>query len=214
MGQRSTANRRQVARGIMEAASRCFGESGYAQITVDDIAHEAGISKPMLYRSFDSKAELYEAVLATHTQEFLERLDAALDRSLIMDRSTSTERLPLLMVFVDYARQRDAGFRLLFESEAIFDPEFSGIVTEFLRTVRTKLLSVRNRRDDDGLTEEVRHTESQLILGSTIVVAGKIAGAQSERERQELVGLYRSMVLPRIAGIGGGGGRVRLKPAS
>ncbi|MCP3426373.1 TetR/AcrR family transcriptional regulator [Rothia sp. AR01] len=214
MGRRSTTNKQQMTRGIIDAASRCFGGSGYAQITVDDIAHEASVSKPMLYRSFDSKAELYEVVLNAHAREFTGRLDAALDRFLIMDQSEVVRTLPILAVFVDYAKQCDDGYRLLFESEVVHDPEFAGIVKEFIRSVRIKLLSVPYRCFGEGLTEEVRHTESQVILGSTINIARKIASTRVELEVQELTSLYRSLLLlPKIAEIDPDGVRTQLRLA-
>ncbi|MCP3425161.1 TetR/AcrR family transcriptional regulator [Rothia sp. AR01] len=202
MGRRSTANKQQVTRGIIEAASRCFAESGYAQITVDDIAHEAKVSKPMLYRYFDSKAELYEDVLNAHVREFMGRLDVILDRFLILDQASIVRELPILAVFVNYAKDSDDGYQLLFESEAIHDPEFSGIVHDFIRSLRTKLLSVPYRCFSEGVTDEARHAESQVILGSTINIARRISGARTELEVEELTGLYRSLLLlPRIAEI-------------
>ncbi|MFF7728942.1 TetR/AcrR family transcriptional regulator [Streptomyces sp. NPDC008001] len=48
---------------IEAAAARLFGERGYAATTIDDIAAAAGLSKPMLYRHFDSKKELHLELL-------------------------------------------------------------------------------------------------------------------------------------------------------
>ncbi|MCP3425139.1 TetR/AcrR family transcriptional regulator [Rothia sp. AR01] len=178
MGRRSTVNKQQVTRGIVEAASRCFAESGYAQVTVDDIAHEAKISKPMLYRYFDSKSELYEDVLHAHGREFMGRLDVILDRFSTLDQSEVVRELPILAVFVTYAKDSDDGYQLLFESEAIYDPEFSEIVQDFIRSVRTKLMSLPYRCFSEGVTDEVRHAESQVILGSTINIARRISRAR------------------------------------
>jgi AcrR family transcriptional regulator len=49
--------------GVLEAASRVFGRSSYRGATTADIAAEAGISEPILYRHFGSKRELYLACL-------------------------------------------------------------------------------------------------------------------------------------------------------
>ena len=43
---------------IEEAAARLFAERGYVATTVDDIVAAAGVSKPMLYRHFESKKQL------------------------------------------------------------------------------------------------------------------------------------------------------------
>jgi AcrR family transcriptional regulator len=48
---------------ILAAATRAFARSGYAATSLDEIAAEAGISRVILYRHFDSKTDLYRAVL-------------------------------------------------------------------------------------------------------------------------------------------------------
>src|SRR5262245_64177584 len=48
---------------IIAAATRAFARAGFAATNLDDIAAEAGISRAILYRHFDSKTDLYQAVL-------------------------------------------------------------------------------------------------------------------------------------------------------
>jgi AcrR family transcriptional regulator len=54
------AERRQA---IVEAATRVFGEGSYSGTTTAEIAQEAGVSEPILYRHFGSKRDLYLACL-------------------------------------------------------------------------------------------------------------------------------------------------------
>jgi len=60
------AERREL---ITEAAGRLFGERGYEGTRLDDIAAAAGVTKPVLYRHFDSKRDLYLALLARHRDD-------------------------------------------------------------------------------------------------------------------------------------------------
>lgn len=48
---------------ILDAATRAFARTGYAVTALDEIATEADLTRAMLYRHFDSKADLYRAVL-------------------------------------------------------------------------------------------------------------------------------------------------------
>ncbi|TDD57211.1 TetR/AcrR family transcriptional regulator [Nonomuraea terrae] len=48
---------------ILDAATRAFARAGYAATGLDDVAAEADLTRAMLYRHFDSKADLYRAVL-------------------------------------------------------------------------------------------------------------------------------------------------------
>src|SRR6266540_1172998 len=48
---------------ILAAATRAFARAGFAATSLDDIAAQAGVSRAILYRHFDSKTDLYRAVL-------------------------------------------------------------------------------------------------------------------------------------------------------
>ncbi|MPZ83592.1 MAG: TetR family transcriptional regulator [Actinophytocola sp.] len=48
---------------ILDAATRAFARAGFTATSLDDVAGEAGITPVLLYRHFDSKADLYRAVL-------------------------------------------------------------------------------------------------------------------------------------------------------
>jgi AcrR family transcriptional regulator len=61
---------------MLAAARRAFEERGYRDASMDDIAKQAGITKPMLYAYFGSKQGLYEACLEQVTAELVEVLEA------------------------------------------------------------------------------------------------------------------------------------------
>src|SRR5918912_2845728 len=54
------AERRQA---LIDAAIRVFVRGSYAGATTAEIAREAGVSEPILYRHFESKRDLYVACL-------------------------------------------------------------------------------------------------------------------------------------------------------
>ena len=70
--------RQERRRTIMAAASGLFAACGYRAASMDEIACRAGISKPVLYKSFSSKLELYLAVLHEAVQVLDETITAAL----------------------------------------------------------------------------------------------------------------------------------------
>jgi AcrR family transcriptional regulator len=69
---------------LEDAAARLFAERGYEATTVEQICAAAGVSKPMLYRHFESKRELARRLLerrrdelaAAPLDEFLRQPDA------------------------------------------------------------------------------------------------------------------------------------------
>ena len=72
----SAAERRSA---IIEAALRVFSEGSYAGATTAEIAREAGISEPLLYRHFSSKRELYFACLDEAWRRIRSKLEARMD---------------------------------------------------------------------------------------------------------------------------------------
>ena len=87
-----TAEREQQ---IYQAAMTCFNRKGYYQTTMDDIVTESGLSKGALYWYFDSKKQLFIAML----QDFLEY--AVHEWELIVDDKTiqATEKLQRSLEF-------------------------------------------------------------------------------------------------------------------
>ncbi|WP_149182942.1 TetR family transcriptional regulator [Streptomyces sp. TRM49041] len=73
--QRSAEQRR---RELLEAADRVVLRDG-PQASMNAIAAEAGITKPILYRHFGDKGGLYRALAQRHTDALLGALRAALD---------------------------------------------------------------------------------------------------------------------------------------
>ena len=71
----SAADRRQA---IVGAALKVFSERSYAGATTAQIAREAGISEPILYRHFGSKRDLYLACLDEAWRSFRETAERAL----------------------------------------------------------------------------------------------------------------------------------------
>lgn len=51
------------AERLLDAAARCFALRGFRGATVDDIASEAGVSRPILYKHYAGKDALIDAVL-------------------------------------------------------------------------------------------------------------------------------------------------------
>jgi AcrR family transcriptional regulator len=54
---------------VLVAARQVFSESGYAKASLDAIAERAGFSKGVVYSQFDSKADLFLALLEQRIEE-------------------------------------------------------------------------------------------------------------------------------------------------
>jgi AcrR family transcriptional regulator len=93
--------RERNAREIQETAMALFAERGYADVTVEDIAREAGISERTFFRYFTSKDHLLVAEAGRRIAVIHESLVTQHDdldawsalRNAVLDQSASEERL-------------------------------------------------------------------------------------------------------------------------
>jgi len=92
-----------VARGI-------FAERGFQSTTMDDIAKEAGFTKPILYQYFESKTELYHEIVAQTAQKLLSSLDAAVSSV----ESPRTKIEVAFRVYFEMVVTETDAFRILF----------------------------------------------------------------------------------------------------
>lgn len=74
---RRAQNRIDKERAILAAALKVFSQNGYSGASVDAVAAEAGITKPTLYQYFDSKEQLFTAMMQQKRDDMLQPFDDA-----------------------------------------------------------------------------------------------------------------------------------------
>jgi AcrR family transcriptional regulator len=95
---------------ILREAGRLFARHGYAGTRLEDIAAAAHVTKPIVYRHFESKKALYVALLVKHRDDLPtfveggEPLDAILEHWLGYVRENSHA---WVMLFRDYSGDED-----------------------------------------------------------------------------------------------------------
>src|SRR5919106_5045700 len=70
---------------ILREAGRLFAREGYAGTRLDDVAAAAHVTKPMVYRHFDSKRALYLALLDKHEDDLPTFLEGRVEMASILD---------------------------------------------------------------------------------------------------------------------------------
>lgn len=104
--QRQLLPREERRAQILRAAARAFADGGFAATSMEDVAAAAGVTKLIVYRHFESKEELYGAVLDSVSA----RMESEWRASVAM--------LPLaqgasVRAFLNVAREDPHGYRLL-----------------------------------------------------------------------------------------------------
>ena len=106
---------------ILDVAIDVFGRSGYFGASMNDIAEAAGVTKPVLYQHFDSKSDLYSALLDEVGARMLDAIAKATADA--TDGKQQTERG--FQAYFRWVAHRHDEFMLLFGGSARHDGEFS-----------------------------------------------------------------------------------------
>ena len=151
---------------IVEAAGRLFGERGYEGTRLDDVAAAAGVTKPVLYRHFDSKKALYLALLERH------RADLASFAGAIPTEGSLRERLrAVLRVWFAYVEAHSYAWKMLFRDTG-GGPEIRAFRLEVHARARAVLVEIMRalsevsipRRELEPLAELMSMGMASLVL--------------------------------------------------
>lgn len=87
---------------MLDAAATVFSRHAFHQASMDEIAQEAGVAKPTLYRYFGSKDALFGAVFETALDELEARLAAVLQRPLGVEGQMKALVAEIVPMFRDH----------------------------------------------------------------------------------------------------------------
>jgi len=153
-GRQRRVKRIEVRSRLLEAAERCFAESGYEGTSLERIALAAGFSKGAVYSNFASKEELFFDLMADRIEERAASIVAAWPSA----EAASHEGLSSLA--------EDAGKKL--RELVAADPAWQTLFIEFwLRCVRNEELRVRFAERRKAMRED---------LGQIVAAEAKKAG--------------------------------------
>lgn len=119
MSARLPANARREQ--ILDVALEVFANSGFHGASMNDVAEAVGVTKPVLYQHFDSKRDLYQALIDDVGERLMGYI--AKGSAEATDGKSATE-LGFRAYFRWVAEDHD-GFRFLFGSGTRRDDEFN-----------------------------------------------------------------------------------------
>ncbi|MEU2562169.1 TetR/AcrR family transcriptional regulator [Streptomyces longispororuber] len=129
-------------RQLLDAALSLFAHRAPDEVSLDDVAEAAGVSRPLVYRYFPGgKLQLYEAALRTAAEEleqcFAEPQDGPLTRRL-------GRALDRYLAFVD---EHDAGFSALLQGGSVVETSRTTAIVDRVR--RSALAHILSHMDLD-----------------------------------------------------------------
>jgi AcrR family transcriptional regulator len=179
---------------MVDAAERVFAERGYDAASMDDIAAECGVTKPMLYSYFGSKEGLFAACGVAAGERFRAQL-----RELMADRSDPpAERLwrAFRAIFARVAENRPTWSRL-YPPEGPAPGGPLGARAALNRAAMTELVSelLREAAADAGLGDDALAQLDALAHGLVGAALGIVSYAAAHPEEPSDVQALRLMNL-------------------
>jgi AcrR family transcriptional regulator len=194
----------------MAATHSALCAHGYADLTMREIADEAGVSKAALHYHYDTKAELVASFLDHLSTRFESKLDAAVadagppgtDATAVASDRDPARQLFALLDVVAESPAEDRAFRtamLELEAQAPYREELRERLARFDATIRRRLAAVLASGSDSGVFDLDREPAAEAEFLATIVhgagTRNVAFGASLARARRSLRTYLRDELL-------------------
>ena len=174
------AQRRQA---IVDTALRVFSEGSYRGTTTAQIAREAGVSEPILYRHFASKRDLYLAAI----EEAWQRLRTSWEEAMVAEPDPNAW-IPIMAK--SYVCLRDAkpvvsDLWMQAVVEAGDDEEVRMFLRRHMREVHRFMADVIRRVQQAGVVQQDRDPEAEAwisLAGGLLGTIGRRVGLLKESD--------------------------------
>jgi AcrR family transcriptional regulator len=137
-----TTDERPPAERLLAAAEELFGERSYGRTTVADICARAGMATGSFYAYFDSKSEIFAAVVRTINRDLRRAMAMAVEQA--SDNQRARERA-CFRAFFDMVSKRPWIDRIVRESEfvapGLFREYYEQLARGYARGVRVAQLA-------------------------------------------------------------------------
>ena len=150
---------------LLAAALHVFVKTGYHAASMDEIAAQAGVTKPVLYQHFGSKRDLYMAVLEAGSEDFLATIRQALESTTNNEGRVEAT----VAAYLEFVNREDATYRLLFESDLVNSPDVRNTVRRVDDICAAMLSQVI--AEDTGLSPEEATLLAYGMLGMAMAAA-------------------------------------------
>ena len=168
--QRMSADARRAA--VLDTACRVFSRSSYRGATTAEIAREAGISEPILYRHFGSKRDLYLACLDDAWQTFHAEATQAL----------AADPVGCLGVISDRYMAKGKRLRVVdLWIQALTEASEDRVIAAALRTQVREVHAFFADLIRDGQRRGVVHSERDPVAEAWIFVGGGLLATMDSR---------------------------------
>jgi len=167
-----TARGERTLRKILDAASEEFGERGFSESSIVGITQRAGVALGTFYTYFNSKEELFQALVRDMSAQVRDHVAPVLKESA---DAIEGERAALES-FLNFAREHRDVYRIIDEAEFV-DPEaYREHYETTASRIAARLIAARDRGEvDRGYSDEQLEVLGWAIMGANVFLGLRFA---------------------------------------
>ncbi len=166
---RSSYNTKGRYYAILNAAEKLFGEKGYQNVSIGEIARSAGVAKGLVNYHFSSKENLLIHVLSKGTATLFDQLDYVTERQ----ESTRNKIQAAIEIYLSIASAGPGLTRMAMI--AVFEAAYSESIRKLWLQFMEKNLSKFNELIEEGISRgELKPVDSWLITQLVMAMAFEV----------------------------------------
>lgn len=155
MGPRLTATDRREQ--LLAVAREAFARAGYHDTSMNDVAEAAGVTKPVLYQHFESKRELFQALL----DDVGAQMTGAIRAATAAEMGGKERTVRGFQAYFRWVHEHRDAFTVLFGGGSRQDPEFARAIREVTAQAAEAIAPLI----DAGIDPEHRQMLAHAIVG-------------------------------------------------
>jgi AcrR family transcriptional regulator len=172
---------------LLDVARRVFGTTGFHAASMDTVAKEAGVTKPILYDHFPSKKDLYLALLDADLALLHDEVKKALDSPI-----GNRERIRAsFQAYFDFVDEHAEGFRLLMQETVGTEADFRARVAEVRDQILKEVADLIVRESRGNLGRQHAEIVALGLIGMVETVAQRDPGGSAKKRHEAVDVLVR-----------------------
>jgi AcrR family transcriptional regulator len=172
---------------LLEVARKVFGTSGFHAVSMETVAKEAGVTKPILYDHFPSKKELYLALIDAD----LAVLHDQVRKALLAPTGNRQRIRASFQAYFDFVDEHAEGFRLLMQETVGAEKAFRQRVADVRDRILAEVADLIVRESRGLLDREHAEIVALALIGMVETVAQREPGGTREKRREAVDVLVR-----------------------
>jgi AcrR family transcriptional regulator len=172
---------------LLEVARRVFGTAGFHAVSMEAVAKEAGVTKPILYDHFPSKKELYLALIDADLAMLHDEV-----RKALLARTGNRQRIQAsFQAYFDFVDEHAEGFRLLMQETVGAEKEFRQRVADVRDRILAEVADLIVRESRGLLDREHAEIVALALIGMVETVAQREPGGTRQKRKEAVEVLVR-----------------------